>query len=70
MHFTIFIDYVNIAKGSNLQTIDDIVTSVNELTNILSTQNSKGSYFVCVKCGLDDETPRPPLDVVKVKAFK
>jgi len=63
------IDYINIAKGSNLHTINNIVTSVNELTNILSTQNNKGSHFICVKCGLDDETPRPPLDVVKVKAF-
>jgi len=29
-----------------------------------------GLKFVCVKCDIDDETPRPPLDVVKVNEFE
>ena len=64
------VDYINIAKSSNLNAKDDIVTSASELSSILSTINNNGLNFICVKCGLDAETPRPPLDVVKVKAFK
>jgi len=26
--------------------------------------------FVCVKCGFDKETPRPPLNVVKTNEFR
>ncbi len=62
------VDYIDIAKGSNLNPVEDLVTSVDTLSDILST-NNRGLNFICVKCGLDDETPRPPLDVVKVKAF-
>lgn len=64
------VDYINIAKSSNLNTEDDIVTSVSRLIHILSTINNRKLNFICVKCGLDDETPRPPLDIVKVKVFK
>ncbi len=64
------VDYINIANSSNLNAVNKKITSVNELSNILSGIDNKGLNFVCVKCGLDDETPRPPLDVVKVKVFK
>ena len=64
------VDYINIAKASNLDVIDKTITDVKELSNILENFNNKMIHFVYVKCGLDDETPRPPLDIVKVSEFK
>jgi thiamine pyrophosphate-dependent acetolactate synthase large subunit-like protein len=63
------IDYNNIAKSSNLNTIGENITRVEDFSNILDTLENKGLNFICVKCGLDDETPRPPLDIVKVDKF-
>ena len=64
------VDYINIAKSSNLSTVDTVITDINKFSTIVEemTQNSS-IKFVCVKCGVDDETPRPPLDVVKVSEF-
>ena len=45
--------------------------SLNEFSNIMDIQKrSKGLKFILVKCGLDEETPRPPIEEVKVKEFK
>jgi phosphonopyruvate decarboxylase len=64
------INYINIAKASNLITVDNIVLNTDELINTISKLDNKYANFAYVKCGLDDETPRPPLEVVKVKEFK
>jgi len=64
------VDYINIAKASNLNVIDKSIQSVNDLNNTLKELDNKMINFIYVKCGLDDETPRPPLEVVKVKEFK
>jgi phosphonopyruvate decarboxylase len=61
------VDYINIAKASNLNVIEKVLLSVEELESSL---NDKNIDFICVKCGLDEETPRPPIDVVRVKEFK
>lgn len=64
------IDYINIAKSSNLSTMDNVITNLNEFASTFEKmQESKGLKFICIKCGMDDETPRPPLDIVKVKEF-
>ena len=64
------VDYINIAKSSNLSTTDKIVTDLTEFSNILEDiKNSSGLKFICVKCGIDNETPRPPLEIVKVNEF-
>jgi len=64
------IDYINIAKSANFSTVDSVVTDVDTFETILEELKDKSSiHFVCVKCGVDDETPRPPLDVVKVSTF-
>ena len=63
------VDYINIAKASNLNVVDKIIQSVDILIDTLKQLDHKMINFVYVKCGLDDETPRPPLDVVKVKEF-
>ncbi len=61
------VDYINIAKSANLDTSDKVVQSIDVFSEALS--DKKGTKFICVKCGIDDETPRPPLDVVKVSKF-
>jgi phosphonopyruvate decarboxylase len=64
------VDYINIAKASNLNAIDKTIQSVEILTNTLKQLDNKIINFLYVKCGLDKETPRPPLNIVKVKEFK
>ena len=64
------IDYINIAKNSGFETIDTVITDLNDFLNTLSEINNKsGLNFMCVKCGVDEETPRPPLNLVKVNTF-
>lgn len=64
------VDYINIAKASGLNVQENIITSLEEFSSIMNThKSSNGLKFILVKCDLDDETPRPPLDVVKVNKF-
>jgi phosphonopyruvate decarboxylase len=63
------IDYINLARSSGLNVYNKIVHSVEEFLRIGLTGNNKLN-FICVKCGVDDETPRPPLKVVKINEFK
>jgi len=65
------VDYINIAKSSNIDTVDEVITDINSFAIIMDeiTMQS-GIKFVCVKCGLDDDVPRPPLDSIKVGVFK
>ena len=64
------VDYIHIAKSSNLSTVDNVITDLDEFgATFEKMQESKGLKFICVKCGVDDETPRPPLDIVKVSEF-
>lgn len=64
------VDYINIAKNSNIDTLDRVIDSLDNFSETIeSMKNKTGLRFICVKCGLDDETPRPPLDVVKVNEF-
>jgi phosphonopyruvate decarboxylase len=62
------IDYVAMAKASNLNVIQNTVTTPKALLDVLNNLD-KGLQFIHVKCGLDNEVPRPPLHVVKVKEF-
>ena len=64
------VDYINIAKASNLNVVSQNITDEEELLNTINSLENSSLNFICVKCGLDDETPRPPLDVVKIKEFK
>ena len=64
------VDYINIAKSANLDTINHVITDLSEFSATLEKmQKTSGLKFLCVKCGIDEETPRPPLDVVKVNTF-
>lgn len=63
------VDYIDIAKNSNLDVYGDVIKDVDTFSSVLDS-NKPGLKFLCVKCDLDDVTPRPPLDVVKVDTFK
>jgi len=61
------VDYIHIAKSSGMNVIEDKITDLREFaTTFEKMQSTSGLKFLCVKCGVDDETPRPPLDIVKV----
>ena len=62
------VDYNHIATYSNFDTSENDINSLEEFSK--RVEESIGLNFFVVKCGLDEETPRPPLGVVKVKEFK
>ena len=61
------LNYINLANNSGFSARKETVEKVEELLE--STKDIKGLSFIHVKCGLDDETPRPPLDEVKRSEF-
>ena len=64
------VDYIEIAKNSGLNVVENVITDLSEFMETFNKlQATKGLKFLCVKCGVDDETPRPPLNIVKVKEF-
>ncbi len=61
------LDYVNIAKNSGLEVYEEVITSLDDFESVVEKSNTtKGLKFICVKCGFDAETPRPPLKKVRV----
>jgi len=64
------VDYINIAKSSGLNTSNEVIKKLSDFSEKLEElKSTSGLKFVCVKCGIDDETPRPPIEIVKVKEF-
>ena len=61
------LNYINIAKNSGFNGVDYVIESIDDFE--LIAKDVYGLKFVCVKCGLDDKTPRPPLGIVRVKKF-
>lgn len=62
------INYNNIALNSGFSINEEIITDLKDF--IPAINNAKGLCFIHVKCGLDIETPRPPLDVVKINKLR
>jgi len=62
------LNYINLAKGSGFCVTDHVVDTVREFESII--KSIRGLNFVCIKCGLDEEMPRPLLNIVKVNEFK
>ena len=58
------LDYINIAKSSGFDVVDNVITEVSNFKPMV--EKVDGLKFICVKCDIDDKTPRPPLDVIKV----
>ena len=64
------VDYIGIAKSSGMDVLEEKITNLEEfVATFEKVQSRSGLKFLCVKCGVDDETPRPPLSLVKVNIF-
>jgi phosphonopyruvate decarboxylase len=64
------IDYINIAKSSNFDVIDRVIITIDDFKQIIEEiKDKRGLKFIYVKCDIDELTPRPPLEIVKVKEF-
>ena len=64
------INYLSITKASGIEAIDKTIAKIDEFSTIMDAQKTnKGLKFILVKCGLDEETPRPPIEEVKVSRF-
>lgn len=64
------IKYIDIARNSNFDVTEEVIYKLEEFSRVLEeVQNQNGLKFICVKCGIDPETPRPPIEVVKVNEF-
>ena len=61
------LDYINIAKSSGFDVVNHVIEAIDDFESIV--KDIYGLKFVCVKCGLDEEMPRPPLGIVRVKEF-
>lgn len=65
------VDYIKIAKASGLECFEKTIFSLDYFSEIIDNfSNKNGLKFLHVKCGIDEETPRPPIEVVKVSQFK
>lgn len=62
------INYIAITKACGFNVSEDIVYNIEELAQKI--KNAKDLNFIHVKCGIDDETPRPPIEAIKIKEFK
>ena len=61
------VDYKAIAKGSGFDVMGNNIINLNDFIDIINqSKNTKGLKFIHLKCGIDDETPRPPLNIIKV----
>ncbi len=64
------IDYIGVAKNSGFKSVGgniDDIAAFNEALELSGT--GVGTKFLYVKCGYDAETPRPPLEAIKVNSF-
>ncbi|QKF72290.1 phosphonopyruvate decarboxylase [Aliarcobacter faecis] len=64
------IDYIAIAKASGFNVVKKTIISLKDFNKTVDDIKVKKSLnFLHIKCGFDDETPRPPLEVVEVNKF-
>lgn len=65
------VDYLGIARASGLETPASILESVERFGEVLDrTEESRSLRLLHVKCGVDEVTPRPPVEVVRAKEFR
>ena len=64
------VNYIKIAKNSNFATTEKVIDNLNDFYRTMkSNKEQSGLKFICVKCGHDEVTLRPPIDIVKVSKF-
>ncbi|MBE0515257.1 thiamine pyrophosphate-dependent enzyme [Sulfurimonas sp.] len=65
------LDYISIAEGSGLDVTSQTIMSLESFSKTVDElSSSKGLKFLHVKCGNDEETPRPPIEVVRASTFQ
>lgn len=64
------LNYIDIVKSSGFEVIEKTIKELSQFSQVLQkSKNKSGLKFIHVKCGLDEEIPRPPLEIVKVSTF-
>ena len=64
------VDYIGITKSSAFESVGGAIDGLMAFNSALhSNRTQSGARFLYVKCGFDEETPRPPLTSIKVNAF-
>jgi len=63
------LDYIKIAKSSNLNTTEITIKNIKEFESAINLLKD-GLNFIYIQCSIDDETPRPPIDIVKIDKFR
>jgi phosphonopyruvate decarboxylase len=62
------VEYSQISKHSGFQVNFDEIKELSSFDSAIEQNfNQNGLRLIVVKCGYDDETPRPPIEVVKRK---
>jgi sulfopyruvate decarboxylase TPP-binding subunit len=61
------VEYIEIAKNSGFKVYENVITRIDDFKKTITELN--GLKFICVKCNIDNETPRPPLEFVKKNKF-
>jgi len=65
------IDYRGIAQSANFESIGGNVDDLAAFRKAMEVSVATfGAKFIYVKCGYDRETPRPPIEVIKVNLFR
>jgi sulfopyruvate decarboxylase TPP-binding subunit len=60
------LNYREIAKNSGLESNSELIKDASSFSNLIEVNdNSIGARLIVVKCNYDEETPRPPLEIVK-----
>ncbi len=61
------LDYINIALSCGFEVLNKTIKTLEDFSTTLDSFNTnKGLKFLHIKCDFDEETPRPPIDAIKV----
>lgn len=65
------IDYNLIAKASGFSCLESTITDLENFDKFIQKiQNQKGLHFLHTKCSTDNQTPRPPIEAVKINSIE
>ncbi len=64
------VNYIELAKNSNFDCAEVVIDNLDIFNNYITEfNNHAGLNFMHVKCSYDKETPRPPIDAIKINYF-
>ena len=62
------LNYTNIAKNCGFNVHKNVIKSISDFE--LALKNNSGLFFLHVKCNIDETTPRPPIQAIRVNELK